>query len=133
MGILKYAHDTDSHAVESLDLSEERDRLEREQRSLSRKEHGSNNYERQRKRVAEWTDPNGGFFVWVELPDDIDAEAMLPTAAEEGVTYLPGELFFPDERGKNCLRLSFSQVSFEEMERGIEALARAIRTATRKS
>ena len=51
VGILKYAHDTDGTAVESLDLSEERDRLEREQ--LSRKEHGSNNWEKQRRRVAE--------------------------------------------------------------------------------
>ncbi len=53
VGILKYAHDTDGHAVESVDLSDERDRLEREQRTLSRKEHGSNNYEKQRRRVAE--------------------------------------------------------------------------------
>jgi putative transposase len=53
VGILKYAHDTDGHAIESADLSDERDRLEREQRKLSRKEHGSNNYEKQRRRVAE--------------------------------------------------------------------------------
>ncbi len=53
VGILTYAHDTDGTAVESLDLSDERDRLEREQRKLSRKQHGSNNYEKQRRRVAE--------------------------------------------------------------------------------
>ncbi|ELY68317.1 RNA-guided endonuclease InsQ/TnpB family protein [Natrinema versiforme] len=53
VGILKYTHDTDGHAIESVDLSDERDRLEREQRKLSRKEHGSNNYEKQRRRVAE--------------------------------------------------------------------------------
>jgi len=52
VGILKYAHDTDGTAVESLDLSDERERLERAQRDLSRKEHGSNNWERQRKVVA---------------------------------------------------------------------------------
>ncbi|QZA89141.1 transposase [Salinarchaeum sp. IM2453] len=53
VGILKYAHDTDGVAVGSLDLSDERDRLEREQRSLSRKEHRSNNWEKQRQTVAE--------------------------------------------------------------------------------
>ena len=53
VGILKYTHDTDGTAVESLDLSEERDRLEWEQRKLSRKERGSNNWENQRRRVAE--------------------------------------------------------------------------------
>ena len=53
VGILKYTHDTDGTAVESLDLSEERGRLEREQRKLSRKEYGSNNWRKQRRRVAD--------------------------------------------------------------------------------
>jgi len=53
VGILKYVHDTDGTAVGSVDLSDERDRLEREQRNLSRKEHRSNNWEKQRQRVAE--------------------------------------------------------------------------------
>ncbi|ELZ10065.1 RNA-guided endonuclease InsQ/TnpB family protein [Natrialba aegyptia] len=52
VGILKYAHDTDGHAIESVDLSAERDRLEREQRKLSRKEHGSANYRKQQRVVA---------------------------------------------------------------------------------
>ncbi|RLM88508.1 transposase [Halobellus sp. Atlit-38R] len=52
VGILKYAHDTDGTAVESPDFSDEREQLERAQRSLSRKEHGSNNWEKQRKTVA---------------------------------------------------------------------------------
>src|SRR6056297_1817475 len=52
VGILKYAHDTDGTAIESPDFSDERERLERAQRELSRKEHGSNNWEEQRKTVA---------------------------------------------------------------------------------
>ena len=53
VGILKYAHDTDDTAVGALDLSNERDRLEREQWKLSRKAYESNNWEKQRQRVAE--------------------------------------------------------------------------------
>ncbi len=53
MGILKYAHDTDGYAIESPDFSEERERLERAQHDLSRKEHGSANWEKQRRVVAE--------------------------------------------------------------------------------
>ena len=53
VGILKYAHDTDGTAVGSLDLTDERERLERAQRDLSRKEHGSANWEKQRRIVAE--------------------------------------------------------------------------------
>ena len=52
VGILKYAHDTDGHAVGSLDLRRQRSRLRREQRKLSRKEHGSNAWEKQRRIVA---------------------------------------------------------------------------------
>ncbi len=54
VGILKYAHDTDGRAVGSLDLENGRERLKREQRSLSRKQQGSNNWEKQRLRVAEY-------------------------------------------------------------------------------
>ncbi len=52
VGILTYAHDSDGTAVESPDLSAERDRLEREQRKLSHKEHGSSNYRKQQRIVA---------------------------------------------------------------------------------
>ncbi|ELZ49085.1 transposase, IS605 OrfB family protein [Halorubrum distributum JCM 9100] len=52
VGIVKYAHDTDGTAVESPDFSDERERLERAQRNLSRKERGSNNWEDQREMVA---------------------------------------------------------------------------------
>lgn len=72
-----------------------------------------------------WTEPDGGFFVWVELPEAIDADAMLRTAADEGVTYLPGSHFFVGDGPSNGLRLSFSHATFEEMDRGVQALARA--------
>jgi len=53
VGILKYVHDTDGTTVESPDFSDERERLERAQRKLSRKEHSSNNWEQQRRTVAQ--------------------------------------------------------------------------------
>ncbi|ESS10568.1 MAG: transposase, IS605 OrfB family, central region [uncultured archaeon A07HR60] len=53
VGILKYAHDTDGRTIGSLGLSDDRERLQREQRKLSRKEHGSHNWEQQRQKVAE--------------------------------------------------------------------------------
>jgi len=53
VGILKYAHDSDGVAVEGLDLAEERERLERAQRKLSRKEHGTANYRKQQRVVAQ--------------------------------------------------------------------------------
>ena len=78
---------------------------------------------------ADWTEPAGGFFVWVTLPEGVDSEELLPAAAEEGVTYLPGSHFYPDEGGARSLRISFSHVTPEEMDRGIAALARATEAA----
>ncbi|WP_435116085.1 PLP-dependent aminotransferase family protein [Halolamina sp. C58] len=75
---------------------------------------------------SSWTEPAGGFFLWVTLPEGVDAEALLPLAAEEGVTYLPGERFFvEDGRGTRSARLSFSHCSPAELEAGVAALARA--------
>ncbi|WP_159902056.1 RNA-guided endonuclease InsQ/TnpB family protein [Salinirussus salinus] len=53
LGIRSFVHDSTGRAVDRLDLSDDRERLEREQRSLSRKQHGSKNWERQRRRVAD--------------------------------------------------------------------------------
>jgi 2-aminoadipate transaminase len=76
--------------------------------------------------AAEWTEPAGGFFVWVTLPAGLDAETLLETAAEEGVTYLPGEMFYADDGGERSLRLSFSHVPMEAMGEGVAALGRAV-------
>lgn len=79
--------------------------------------------------AADWTEPNGGFFVWVTLPSNVDTEKLAPDAAENGVTYLPGSMFFPDGEGANCLRLSFSYAPLAELDRGIEALGKTVRDA----
>ena len=73
-----------------------------------------------------WTEPDGGFFLWVELPAEIDTDAMLEPAADTGVTYLPGSLFYPGDRGTNALRLSFAPVDSEQLDSGIRALADTI-------
>ncbi|HSQ21244.1 MAG TPA: PLP-dependent aminotransferase family protein, partial [Coriobacteriia bacterium] len=55
---------------------------------------------------ARWTAPEGGFFVWVEMPSFLDLKSILAEAVENGVTYVPGDAFFPDGRGRNCMRLA---------------------------
>jgi len=52
LGILKFAHDSDGHAVTPLDESEDRERIEKRHRALSRKEHGSNNWEKARVKLG---------------------------------------------------------------------------------
>ncbi|OYR56563.1 aminotransferase-like domain-containing protein [Halorubrum halodurans] len=77
-----------------------------------------------------WSEPEGGFFVWVEFPEGVDAEAMLPAAIDEGVTYLPGSFFYADDGGTRNARLSFSHASPAEIDEGIAALATAVRAET---
>jgi len=75
---------------------------------------------------ARWTKPDGGFFVWVELPKFVDCNAMLAEAVERGVTYAPGDGFYPDGRGKNCMRLAFCYAEPSAINEGIRRLAEVI-------
>ncbi|MDQ3925892.1 MAG: PLP-dependent aminotransferase family protein [Actinomycetota bacterium] len=74
-----------------------------------------------------WTHPQGGLFVWANLPTYIDATAMLPRAVSKNVAYVPGEGFYAGGAGKNCMRLNFSFVEPQKIRRGIEILAEVIR------
>ncbi len=76
-----------------------------------------------------WVKPAGGMFVWVSLPEGMDAEKLLSLAVEEGVAYIAGSSFFVDGSGANTLRLNFSKESEERLREGVSRLARAVRAA----
>jgi DNA-binding transcriptional MocR family regulator len=69
------------------------------------------------------TEPDGGLFSWVTLPQGLDAAALLPRALERGVAFVPGRAFHPDGSGANTLRLSYSLPTVEKIEEGIARLA----------
>ena len=73
-----------------------------------------------------WTRPQGGLFLWVTLPEHIDTTEFLKVAVEEKVAFVPGPAFYPDGRGRNCMRLSFSNVTPEVIEEGIRRLGQAL-------
>jgi len=76
---------------------------------------------------AQWTMPQGGFFVWVTLPAYVDTSSMLADALAAGVTYTPGDGFYPDgKRGKNCMRIAFCYEDPEQIEEAIKRLAAVI-------
>jgi len=75
-----------------------------------------------------WTHPEGGLFLWVTLPEGLDAGALLrPAVEEEGIAYVPGAAFHADGGGRNTMRLNFSYPSEREIREGIARLARLIR------
>ena len=75
-----------------------------------------------------WTRPEGGMFVWVNLPKGLDGADLLQRAVKnERVAFVPGGAFFADGSGPNTIRLSFSLPSKEEIDEGIARLANALR------
>ena len=78
---------------------------------------------------AHWTQPQGGFFSWLTLPDGADSVDVARLAAERGVGIVPGTLFFPDGRGADTVRLSFSMVAEPQIDDGIERLAALLATS----
>jgi 2-aminoadipate transaminase len=71
---------------------------------------------------ARWTTPRGGFFSWLTLPG-VDTTELSRRAVERSVAIVPGSLFFPDGRGADSVRLSFSLVDEAQIDEGIERLA----------
>jgi 2-aminoadipate transaminase len=70
---------------------------------------------------ARWTTPRGGFFSWLTLPG-VHAVELAGRAVEQGVAVVPGTFFFPDGRGTDSLRLSYSLVDEEKIDDGIARL-----------
>lgn len=80
--------------------------------------------------LAKWNRPQGGLFLWVELNEPIDTLPLLHKAVEsERVAFIPGQPFFVDGSGSNSLRLSYSNVTDENIEIGLEKLSRLIQAA----
>ncbi len=76
---------------------------------------------------VKWTKPNGGMFLWVTLPENMDAEKLFNRAIENKVAFVIGAAFFPHRDHKNTLRLNFTYPSIEDIQEGIKRLAKAIK------
>jgi 2-aminoadipate transaminase len=83
---------------------------------------------------ASWTRPEGGYFIWLDLPAGTDTADLLPRAEAAGVTYVKGTDFFPrGHGGESSLRLAFSFVSPDEIADGVARLAGLLRPAAATS
>ncbi len=75
-----------------------------------------------------WNSPDGGMFLWLQLPAGMDAVALLPAAVERNVAYVPGAAFYSGVAEQNTLRLSFVTASVDQIHTGIAALADVLKT-----
>jgi len=76
-----------------------------------------------------WTTPQGGLFLWVTLPEPMDATEILQAAIAENVAFVPGAAFFADGSGRNTFRLNFSNASPARIKEGIRRLGTVLERA----
>ena len=77
-------------------------------------------------RGVSWTHPEGGLFLFLTLPEEIDTVALYDRALAAGVAYVAGSFFYPDGSHRNTMRLNFSFLDASRMEAGIRLLAEVI-------
>jgi GntR family transcriptional regulator/MocR family aminotransferase len=78
--------------------------------------------------------PSGGLFIWLRLPEKMYSDELLPLACKEGVSFVPGNFFFIDDKdGREWLRLNFASQPVEDIEEGIKRLGKAIRQVSKRT
>jgi 2-aminoadipate transaminase len=77
-------------------------------------------------RYATWTEPKGGFFVWVKLPGGVDCLDLQKRGWDAGIAFVPGTACFTDGSGRDHIRLAYSSVNHDEIRDGIARLGRII-------
>ena len=76
--------------------------------------------------IARWTDPEGGFFLWVTLDNGVDTTELFERALAEGVAFIPGPAFSPTGRFTHALRLCFASTPPDRIHEGVARLRRAV-------
>jgi 2-aminoadipate transaminase len=76
-----------------------------------------------------WIRPEGGFFLWVTLPEGNDTDAMLPGATDRGIIYLPSSCFYPDRSWNRSMRLNFSAHPEDRIVGAMQSLGESIRAS----
>jgi 2-aminoadipate transaminase len=89
-----------------------------------------NALERELGDSATWSRPQGGYFLWLDLPAGISGDMMLARAGEEDVTFIKGADFFFHGGGDEAARLAFSFATAPEIDEGIARLGRLVREAS---
>jgi 2-aminoadipate transaminase len=75
--------------------------------------------------IARWTDPEGGFFLWVTLENRVNSEELFEIALAEGVAFIPGPAFSPSGRFTDAFRLCFASTPPDRIHEGVARLRRA--------
>ncbi len=75
-----------------------------------------------------YTHPEGGMFLWLTFPENVDSRELAKVAIEKKVAFVPGGAFFPDEGNDNYARINYSASSDEKIVEGVKRLSEAIKS-----
>lgn len=78
------------------------------------------------------TKPDGGIFIWVELPESLNAREILLEAVKEKVAFIPGGGFFPNSKKENTIRLSFATMPDAKIKEGVKRLGKVLKRSLTK-
>ena len=78
--------------------------------------------------ICVWSEPVGGLFIWVRIPEDVDRKALRDMALGEGLNFLPGQSFHYQRKDVAYLRLAFGHLTLEQISAGIPILAKCIQS-----
>jgi 2-aminoadipate transaminase len=78
--------------------------------------------------ICVWSEPVGGLFIWVRLPEDVDRQNLMAMSREQGVAYLPGQSFHYQRHDVPYLRLAFGHLTPDQISAGLPILARCIKS-----
>jgi DNA-binding transcriptional MocR family regulator len=73
-------------------------------------------------RTLAWSSPEGGLNIWMTLPEHVDTDTLLVKALQEGVSFLPGSAFYPNEPETWHLRICFTSTDEKTLEEGLQKL-----------
>lgn len=74
-----------------------------------------------------WNEPKGGFYIWLKLPKQFSSTDIFQESVKRGVVFVTGRTFDPASKKDNCLRLSFSNMPKDTIEKGVQVLAKVIK------
>jgi 2-aminoadipate transaminase len=78
---------------------------------------------------VKYVKPRGGFYIWIELPAGTSAQKVLDYALDNGVVFVLGKSFVPDDSLTSAFRIAYSNVDIEQIDKGIRIIGEGIKRA----
>lgn len=83
--------------------------------------------------TIKYTRPEGGLFIWIELPESISAREILDKCLKRKIAFVPGGSFYPNDNKENTLRINYSNMSEDRIQKGLQILGEIIKEHIRRS